>query len=142
MEAEAATAWMEVVETEGPSLGMATPTSPSSSRSSSLLDALPFPIGWQLLCDCLPTPDVLRLAGASRECAAHARPCVRRLALRGPSTTNTSTSSSSGSGAMPGLAGLVAACPRVEEVQGVGLGPLGAAHLARAWGAQRASLAR
>jgi hypothetical protein len=40
------------------------------------------------------------------------------------------------------LVTLVAACPRVEEVVGVELGPLGAAHLGYAWAAHPASLKR
>jgi hypothetical protein len=154
---------------------------PTSSPPSPL-DALPFPIGWQvkgskrpapythrsstppahafthtsqILCDCLPTPDILRLSTASHDCREHARPCVRRLVVRGASTTTTTTSSDSDSDSnssdddsasrrrLTALIGLVAACPRVEEVQALGLGPVGAAQLGYAWAAAHpSSLAR
>lgn len=118
-------AWMDVATDDG--------------RQGSLLDALPFPIGWELLCDCLPTPDVLRLSCASRDCATHARPCVRRLTVRGSSSSPSTDAAGDG---MASFVGLVAACPRVEELQGAELGPLGAAHLGYAWTTHPAALAR
>lgn len=142
----------------------------------SVLNSLPFPIGWQvkthfacllrmsrdpspivhhfprtpphthiharqLVCDCLPTSDIRYFGAASCDCKAHTRPCVRRLPIRGPLPADDAATDSSDR-TLSALTSLVASCPRVEEVQGVELGPVGAAHLGWAWAAHPASLAQ
>ncbi len=112
----------------------------SSAISSSPLATLPFPLGWQLLCDALPTRDILRLACTSREHVRIGFSMVRHLTVRLEGTTNDETISGDDANettttqaTAEALARLFAKCTHLETLTGRQVDVVGMAQLAYAW---------
>jgi hypothetical protein len=101
-------------------------------RHPTPLATLPFPLGWQLICDCLTTPDIMHLAQTSTDHLGIGFAMVQHVVLRlEGNDDNDSTQAPSQSTTMQ-LSRLLARCTHFETLSCWSITPVNAACLGRA----------